>query len=617
MIALAPLLIALSLAIGTQTSYAADASLVFAPATGVYPIGATFDVTVRVNSPDEPVGTADATVAYNPDDLEFMSFSTEGSIFSSIITAPDERRPGELKISGMMARNREPFIGNDGLFVTLTFRALRNRSTEVRFVQGGASAPLVAGVGAVASNFLSTLGAATYTLVPKEVVPAQQATAIAFAEEVPGFEITPVPVPADEWFATTSVKLTWTLPEGIEAMRTGEGDSPTVEATKRYEVPVSSVTLNTLKEGVQYFALQLLYGDEWGPVVRFPIKVDLTEPATLLVREKDRSDAADPRVTLAIDAQDALSGIGAIDYKVDEGEAMRVTLEGGLFEPEGLTAGEHTLTFIAYDRAGNSTSTSLTLKVATLEPPSVTEVPKDVMVGNPIVLKGSTFPDATVQVHVSYNDGEAQMREVKSDLLGGFTVTATDAARAGAYTIWFTVKDARGAMSEPSFKYTVKANQPVILLFGSLALSYLSVIVPLVVLLLALIFGLVFIVNWWRRYRVSVRRETIDAERVVHREFDLLRKDLVRQLGYLEQARQYRELTREEMRLLKELGERLDLIEERIAAEIEDIEHVPEHARRFPEDASDPTPSAPATARSTTRKIPIEGVGHTVNLARR
>lgn len=112
-----------------------------------------------------------------------------------------------------------------------------------------------------------------------------------------------------------------------------------------------------------------------------------------------------------------------------------------------------------------------------------------------------------------------------------------------------------------------------------------------------------------------MRRETIDAERVVHREFDLLRTDLVRQLGYLEQARQYRELTREEMRLLKELGERLNMVEDRIAAEIEDIENVAEHERRFPDEAVTTPVVKP---QGVQRKIPVEGVtGHTVNLSRR
>ncbi len=558
---------------------AADAALLLDPRTGVFPIGEEFSVRILLDAGDRSVGSADVTIGYEPTDLVFVSYATDGSVFSSLIEDKDAGY-GRVRIQGVVSKNRGPFAGEGGLVATLTFRPLRNVATQVWFAQGSA-VPLVASVGDVVSNILAApLQSATYTLVPKDVVPGIAAVAGVGAGQ--GVEVTPIPVPTGEWFATTSVKLTWSLPEQAVAQRSDVSRDAAGNPTTVYEVPVSSVTTPTLAEGTSYFLLQFKVGDTWGGVTRFPLKVDLSPPA-LALKEASREDTTDPRVAFAVDASDALSGVARYDVALDSGpQTAWERPESGRYEPNDLAPGDHTLTVWAYDQAGNSTSTELSFSVASLESPILTDIPDRLLAGDTITVHGTTYPDAHVTVFTAFNNGQAVETQVVSDAGGAFVANVSDGARAGTYTVWFSVTDSRGATSPLSIKRSVTVSQPFIMLFGSLAVTYLSVIVPLLALIALLALAVWLGYTWVRGYRGRVRRETAEAYGAVRGEFENLRAEIVKQIGMLERAQQDRELTKEEMRIFVDLSKRLDHIEAHIEAEIEDIETVPQEVREQP-----------------------------------
>ncbi len=556
---------------------AQDAGLYLTPATAVFPVGEPFTVEVRIRNTGGSIGTADATVGYEPSDLEFVSFSSDGSIFASIIV-PETNERGRVKVQGVVSHGRS-WSGEDGLFATLTFRPLRSTATELRFMQGAAT-PLMAAVGA--SNVLSRLGAATYTLVPKEMVPAPAAVIAATPAQEGSIEITPLPLPDDGWFGTTSVKLAWSLPQSVTEMRTILSDKPVDTPSKLYPVPVSSVLLDGLAEGTNYFHMQWKQEGVWGPVTRYPIKVDLTPPEHVIVTEADRTDPTDPRAAFVIDSADLLSGISSYLISIDNDEPeVWEKSKDELYRPQGLTPGSHLITVTARDRAGNTKTAELEFLVRSLDPPTMTRSPDHVLAGNQITIEGTTYPNAEVTTYISFKDGEATEKKVRSDASGAFIVTLTEEARPGKYTIWFSVADERGAVSPPSIKRSVTVTQPYIMLFGSTAVTYMSVIVPLVglILLLGLILWLLY--TYVRGYRARVRRETDQAYRAVQDEFSNLEQDMVKQIGVLEQANHARKLTREELRILTELREKLNKIQEHISSEIDDIEPVA-HELRVP-----------------------------------
>ncbi len=556
--------------IGTTPNVdAAEAALSLTPSNGIYPIGEAFEVDVRIDTGGSDIGSADMSLVYDPADMEYVAVSDEGSIFSTLLVDSDTS-PGRIELSGFIARGRATYSGSDGHVAQLTFVPLRNVATEVRFASGSATPPLslTASVGDL-TNVLTNLRAATYTLVPREsVAPA----AVVYAQEAEGFEITPLPVPDHEWFATTSVKLSWTLPDSVVEMRTTVSDDPNATPDTNYPIPLTSVELTELAEGQQFFMLQFKYGDSWGNAIRYPIAIDSTGPSHIVLKEEERQDESDPRVGIAIEASDELSGIGYYEIGIDGAQAtLWERPANGIYIPDDLSPGEHVLTVTAYDRAGNSTSTDLLFLVRSLDPPVLVDAPDHVLTGDSITVRGTTYPNAEVTVYTSYDDGEASEHVVRSDDAGGFVATLTEGARAGKYTVSFKVTDERGAASPVSIKRSINVKQPYIMLYGNVAVTYLSVLVPLLALIVLLVLTLWLSFVFVRSYKRRIGRETNEVYHVVHDEFKELRKYLIQQIGTLEKANQSRELTREEMQIFTELSKRLDHIERHIQEEVDDI----------------------------------------------
>jgi hypothetical protein len=552
---------------------AQSANLSLDPATGVFPVGEPFTIDVRIDTDGQTVSIVDATISYNPTDVQYVAVSGVDSVFSKVIEDPNSGY-GKIGVSAVKEQSSGGYIGTDGLVARLTFIPLRNVSTQFHFASGGAQPPyeIGASIGGI-TNILSGLKAATYSFIPKTSMPASPY----FAQASEQFEITPLPVPKSDWFGTTTVKLSWTVPEGATEMRTDVSPNPEKVPETLYQVPVNSKTLTDLENGLQYFLLQFGFDGEWGDVIRYPVRVDLLDPNYVIVKETDRADPSDPRVAFAIEANDEQSGINYFEMSIDGGDSERWEPEGErVYHPEGLSPGEHVLTTEAFDAVGNSTSTDIVFLVKSLESPTlITEtVPEGVLTGDTITVKGETYPNAEVTTYISLNDGEADEKVVKSDENGIFTVTVTEGARAGIYTLWFTVTDSRGATSPHSIKRSIEVRQPYIMLFGSIAVTYLSIIVPLIGLIILLVLVLWLGYTWLRGYRSRVRRETNEAFHSTREEFDSLREELIKQIGMLEKANQSRELTREEMRIFTDLSKRLDKIEEHIMQEIEDIETV-------------------------------------------
>ncbi len=555
-------------------AFAENASLSIYPANGIFPIGDVFTVEIRIDTGGNEVGTADATLVFNPNDLSYLSVSDEGSVFNTILV-DSTRTDGEIDISGFVERGQKPYSGRNGLFAKVTFKPLRNVATQLHFSKGAATPPLslTASVGNLA-NILSGLHAASYTLVPKETVPAT----VLYASAKEDFEITSVPSANDGWFGTTSVKLSWVLPGNVTKVKTTLSDSPESAPSDIHETPITSITLNDLKEGINYFLLQFRNGANWGSVITHPVKVDLTPPGYLSVKEAERKDTSNPKVSFEIDSSDTYSGLDYYEFAIDGGDSQKIDVIENkvVFQPEGLTPGEHVLTAKVFDKAGNATSTDFVFMVKALESPSLINdsVPTGVLTGDTVSVRGMTYPNSDVTVFISHNDGEAKEKKVKSDDSGAFVVTIAEKAKAGKYTLWFTVTNSNGATSPPSIKRSIEVKQPFIMLFGSVAVTYMSVIVPLVALIFLLGLVLWLVYTWIKTYRKRVKLETGEAYAATQKEFEALRKELKKQIGVLEKANQSRKLTREEMRIFTDLSKRLDKIERHIKQEIDDIEDV-------------------------------------------
>jgi hypothetical protein len=144
--------------------YAAEGALYVAPETGVYVVGDVFDVRIVANSDGAAITAAEAELRFDPASLEVAYLSTDSSILTTWSTDPTfSNETGIVKFSGWAG---EHYTGTSGQLLTITFRALRNSTSNARLAAGA----LLAADG-LGSNIVTDLRSGVYTIAPRQTTP--------------------------------------------------------------------------------------------------------------------------------------------------------------------------------------------------------------------------------------------------------------------------------------------------------------------------------------------------------------------------------------------------------------------------------------------------------------
>lgn len=164
-------LIALAL---IPTFASAKGSLYLDPPRASYEVDEVFDVQVRADTAGDMINAAEAELAFDPRSLSVERLSIDGSILGSFSTEPSfSNTDGRVRFSGW---TNEPYIGNDGLLLTISFRALRATASNARLVAGAALA-LEQG-----SNIIESMRSGLYTAGPQETAPEASEEPLSGAE---------------------------------------------------------------------------------------------------------------------------------------------------------------------------------------------------------------------------------------------------------------------------------------------------------------------------------------------------------------------------------------------------------------------------------------------------
>ncbi|MCK4501052.1 hypothetical protein KAU11_11190, partial [Candidatus Babeliales bacterium] len=287
----------------------------------------------------------------------------------------------------------------------------------------------------------------------------------------------------------------------------------------------------------------------------------------------------DPNPTFIFEAFDELSGIDGFEVSLDGsvGEIWRPSEASStdiVYSLEDVDPGEHTLAVKVVDRAGNHISQTVDFTIDALAIPQIINAPKDLIVGGMLALKGTTYPDSEVVVWIEKDEEAPVGVRILSDSTGNFIYVLEEGAQEGVYGIWVQSKNIYGAQSEPSAKISIYVEKPGIIVFGSQALSYLSIIVPLVGLVVLLFVFLCYGRNKFRTYKRHLHKEVKEAESVLHKEFSELKRTIQDELSILEHKRAERQLTPEEERILRRLGRGMFDMERNVGKEFEDIRKI-------------------------------------------
>lgn len=546
------------------------ANLYFSPSSGTYKVGQTFSVSVFVSSADQAMNAASGIVTFPADKLEATSLSKSGSIFTLWVLEPTlNGSTGRATFEGVVVN--PGYTGSAGKIVTVNFKVKEAGEAAVRFASGTVLANDGQG-----TNILASLGSALFALeLPVTGPAAPEATTPSITPGVPAAPRVSSKTHPDpnQWYANNDPTFEWSSPAGVTGVNVLADQEPNTNPGTRSDGVFSSHSYEDVDEGSWYFHIRLRNALGWGGISHFQFQIDTKNPEKFEIKEIPRDDPTNPRARFLFEAQDATSGIDHFEVQINNG-TPEIWRDDGThtYATAALGPGKHNLLVKAFDKAGNYLTDSAEFEIAPLEPPEITEYPKELRPRDILEIKGKTYPDATVTLWVQKENETPQSQQTRSGRDGAFEVVYDERLEEGIYKIWADVRNELGAISEPSRQLTVIVRPPPLLKIGSFAINVLAVVVPLLGLLLLL---LLLLLHAWRKFvalRKRLRKEVREAEVSLHRAFDSLRADIVKQIKLLEKVKTARELTQEEEKVIKQLKRDLAKAEALVEKEIEDIE---------------------------------------------
>lgn len=553
---------------GGALHQAIAASLSLTPDTGVHSAGNTFSARVVVHTDGKPVNAAEGTLSFNPQELSVVTVNRTNSIFNLWVAEPTfSNTAGTISFSGGVPSG---YTGQSGTVMTVIFRAAGAGTARVSFTNGSVLANDGRG-----TNILTNMNGGAYTIQAKSAAPEPEVieyVAPANTPSAPQIRSDTHPNP-NHWYARSNAKLNWVLPNDVTAVRTLLDQNPTTIPTKVYEDPISTVTVEDLPEGVSYLHVQFQNGEGWGKVSHYRLGVDTQKPESIEITRPDTADLASPHQILEVSVSDETTNISRYKVKVDANEPFEYVDKTGSSTiplPE-LPPGYHTVIIEAFDEAGNSIIGTYSFTITAFEKPIFTEYPSEVSEEVIPVIKGSTRPDATVTVTVTRVGGQSSEYLVTAGSSGEFTFIPEGTFSTGVYELTAVATDVHGAQSAVSDTVRIAVQQPGYIRIGSLLVSALSVIVPLLVLLVLLILGISYGYQYLRSFRKRVRTESIEALEILRQEFTELQRTLRTQEANLQESRKNKQLTKAEARMIEEFDRSLQNSQQKVEKEIVDV----------------------------------------------
>ncbi len=548
------------LVFSANVAYAA--TLYFSPSSGNFSVGDLLNTGVLVNTQSKSINNADAVINFPSALLEVVSVTKSGSVFSLWVEEPAfSNGAGTISFNGGLPT--PGFNGTAGKIINVVFRVKNAGSASLIF----SSAAVRANDG-YGTDILQTKSQAQFNLVSEERPIVKPAAGTPQAPSVSS----PTHPDSNKWYAKSNARFVWNLPSGITADRLLVGRIPTSDPIVLYDPPIDERTVEDVSDGVWYFHVQLRNDSGWGETTHFRFQVDTQKPERFDIR-LNSEDPTDPKAKFIFDALDRTSGVDYYEIKIDdlEPEIHRAS-SGSEYRSPALSSGKHIMIVSAFDKAGNFLTSSAEFQIIPLETPVITEYPKTLQTGQPLIIRGRSVSNAQITVSIQRESAEPKSATTRSDSQGEFSLVYDERLSSGSYKIWAEAADARGARSLPSDKLTFTVEPGALFEFGAQAIVFLVIAIILLSLISVLIYMFVYVRHYLSNLKKKLRKEVHEVETTVHKAFDLLKEDIREQIKLLERARTMRKLTEEEEKIINRLKKHFDEAEKFIEKEIEDIE---------------------------------------------
>ncbi len=549
----------------TQTAHAA--TLYIFPASSKVSVGNIVSARVFVSTGGRAINSADGTILFPSDMLDVLSISKSSSIFSLWVEEPSfSNGAGKITFDGGLPN--PGYVGESGEIISITFRAKKQGAASIIF-----SDSAVRQNDGLGTNILTGVSQGTVEIgLGSEV----QTTPIPLQNGPGAPVVTSSTHPeSNKWYSISDAELKWDVPNDVTAVSTLISKNATAIPTVVYDPPIGNKKVTGIEDGVWYFHVRFKNKNGWGATTHFRLQVDTVPPNPFKITYPDRDIMSDPRPVLNFAATDSLSGLDRYEVKVGEGRFVALPSQDTSLTSHTLPAqepGVHSLLVKAVDLAGNETVQSSEITVSSISAPQILEYPTELKEGEPLKIRGISYPLSSVEVSIENASGRAtnDVFDTLSD--GTFTVLWPKDLDKGSYTFVVRAIDSRGAKSVFTKPLGFVIKKSSLSNASGLVFGWLSVVIIIALALGGIGFLISYLIHQHKIMKKAVSRKIRNAESSVHKAFDLLRENVREQIKTLEKAGKKRELTKEEERVIKRLQENLTKSEEFLEKEISDIE---------------------------------------------
>lgn len=538
-------------------------------------VGNIISVRATVNTDGKYVNNAEGVIQFPTDLLEVLSVSKSSSIFSLWVEEPRfSNYDGSISFNGGVPN---PGYSGNGEVITVTFKAKKAGSASVIF--SDASVRENDGLG---TDILTSKSAASIQIQDsaKTETNTKDTQNNAVKETTANTANTSAPAkPAvissthpkqDVWYKGTSALFSWSVPNSVTSVQASLNKSELNAPSVTYDGSVSRKTLNDLDDGVYYLNLRLKNNNGWSETAHYKINVDNTAPETLELEIID----ADNAKYVQINSQDKASGIEHYELSVDSGTTVKFTdkdLVDKKYKLPLYAKGNHNLSVIAYDKAGNKKESTITFPVSDIVPPEITTDTESVEVGDNVTISGKTiYPNAKVEILVN-NAGNIERYEQVTDKDGKFELVLSDIKQRGRLEINANLVLGNNQTVGAEKSLSVNVGDP-----KSLE-NIKKIVYPTVEIIIALFVGLMLLIGLyigWHRF-FGIRKQYREDLKVmgenVHKTMLLLKKELKAQLKVLQKIKEDRELNEKEEIIFEEIQNNIDDVEKFIQKKIKKL----------------------------------------------
>lgn len=483
------------------------------------------DVTilVTINSEDQEINTAQATIFFPVNLLEVTKIDNTNSIFSFWLKAPSyDNNKGTISFVG---GSTSGFAGPSLKLMAISFRVKGSGAGKLGVSDGAITAS--DGTGSNVYTTAKGLDINIPTTADFEAVKVEQANRIAtLGKELPtqlGLSVPFYPDPTKWNNRSAAFKASWNINSDTTEAGVALNNNPVFVPQASAEALTGSKVFPALADGIWYLHLRLRNNIGWSPTLHYKIALDSTPPATFKITSDSGFKTNEPRPTIQFATTDLTSGINNYVIRLDGAVLATTNLATYKFDP--LLPGPHNLNVSAVDKAGNITSETETLEILPITYPVISYVSRSVIIDEGGINAGGTALPG-VEVIIQIQNGQKQIvfeQIIPVDSNGNWNVAISKSLARGNYSLLATARDKNMASSFPVVSGSIVVKERPVLVLGNLEISQNWFFTILIVLLL-FSFGMGYLT--YHRWRGKLGGRVVIAERDVLNIFDSLEKDM-------------------------------------------------------------------------------------------